>query len=183
MGISIKDGEGGNLAIVNSEHQLVVRAIVESELEHAAIGGKAYSWDSGRINIDVNDTMLFLKNTGSTPLVLDRAIIGGHDAIATWDIGLGKATTDPAGGTLLTATNLNPAFSNDAPDTIARSDETAVVDATVILREYTAISESKTVSLNGIILTQNTYIQVNQEVESAGATPFVIIIGYFENPS
>lgn len=179
----IRDPNNQQGALVTDEGQLVTRAIVESELEHASLLGNAYSWDSGRIDIDVNDTMLFLKNTGSTPLILDRCIIGGHDAIATWDIGLGKATTTPAGGTLLTATNLNQAFSNDAPDTIARSDETAVADATVMLREYTAISESKTVNLNGIILSQNTYIQVNQEVESAAATPFAIIIGHFENPS
>ncbi len=179
----IEDGHSRNTAQVNTENQLVVRAIGEPELEHSSNQGNAYSWDSGRIDIDVNDTMLFVKNTGSTPLILDRCIIGGHDAIATWDIGLGKATTTPAGGTLITATNLNPAFSDDAPNTIARSDETAVADATVVLREYTAVSVSRAVDLTGIILTQNTYIQVNQEVESAGATPFVIIIGHFENPS
>lgn len=179
----IEDGHSRKTAEVNAQNQLVVRSIGEPELEHASNEGNAYSWDSGRIDIDVNDTMLFLKNTGSTPLVLDRCIIGGHDAIATWDIGLGSATTTPAGGTLLTATNLNPSFTNDAPNTIARSDETAVADATVVLRVYTAISESKLVDLNGIILGQNTYIQVNQEVESAAATPFVIIIGHFENPS
>lgn len=185
MGLQIQDGKGrGFTAEVNAENELVVRAIAEPEIVHASgVLGRAYSWDSGRIDIDANDTMLFLKNTGSVPLVLDRCIIGGHDAIATWDIGLGAAITTPAGGTLVSAVNLNPSFSSDAPDSIARSDETAVADAPVVLRIYTAISESKVVDLSGIILAQNTYIQVNQEVESAGATPFVIIIGHFEEPS
>lgn len=177
-----RDPNTGEGMKVTAEGQGIVRAIIESELEHASAQGSAYSWDSLRIDIDANDTMLFVKNTGETPLILDRLIIGGHDAIATWDIGFGKATTTPSATVIVIARNLNPSFSDDAPNTIARSDETAVADADVRFRIYTAISESKQVNLNGSILTQNTYIQVNQEVESAAATPFVILIAHFDNP-
>jgi len=43
----LEDGKGrGHLAEVNDEQELVVRAINESEIEHASILGNAYSWDS-----------------------------------------------------------------------------------------------------------------------------------------
>ena len=180
----IDDGKGRGFKMeVNSENQGVVRSISETELEHSSISGEAYSWTTGASNVDVDDTFIFLKNTGSTSLILDRLIISGDtSATATrFDIGIGSATTTPAGGVVITGVNINETFSSKASDTISRSDETAVADAIVVMTIGALTSSQIVVDLTGIILGKNHYIQVNCETEPTlnAAT----IIGHFENPS
>lgn len=183
MAQAIKDGKGrGFEAEVNEEQELVTRAIQESELEHASIGGKAFSWDSAAQNIDSGDTMLFVKNTGSTTLILDRMDVIGSNVACTWTIHIGSDTTTPAGGSEITAVNLNRIFSSDAPDAIARADETAVADGTVVRQFHTAATVQATpIPMTGFILGKGHYIQVNQETTSTSGS--VTLIGHFENPS
>ena len=184
FGMSVDDGKGRGFKMeVNKEQQGVVRAIIEEELEHASINGDAYAWTTGAVNVDVNDTFIFLKNTGSTPLILDRLIISGDtSATATrFDIGIGSATTTPAGGTLITGVNINHIFSSATADAVSRSDETAVADATVVLTTGALTSTMSVTDLTGIILGEGHYIQVNCETEPTlnAAT----IIAHYENPS
>lgn len=180
MGNQIADGKGrGFLAAVNAENELVVRAIVETELEHASISGNAYSWDSTELDIVAGETMLFVKNTGATPLILDRLIINGSNVICTWDINIGSATTTPA-GTVVAGVNQNRGFSSKTADAVAFSDETALADGDTIARVKTAVSGHHIHGLNGVILGKNHYIQVNQETESTSGS--CILVAHFENP-
>lgn len=180
MSISIKGGNTGNEANVNEEKELEVRAINETELEHASVKGTAYSWDSTELDIDAGDTMLFVKNTSDTPLVLDRAIVNGSNVICTWDFGIGALTTTPS-GTGVTGVNLNEIFASAVAEADAFSDETAVADANVILRVKTPVSNTVVVNLDGVILGKNHYIQINQETESTSGS--VCLIGHYTNPS
>jgi hypothetical protein len=181
MGLQIQDGKGRGLtAEVNTENQLVVRAISEPELEHAASFGKAYAWDSLELDIDTGDTMLFIKNTGSTTLILDRIIFNGSNVICTWTVLLGTATTTPS-GTAVAGVNLNTGFASVSPDTISLSDETAVADGSIIARVKTPVSGHEVFDATGIILAKNHYIQVNQITESTSGS--VIIVGHFQEPS
>lgn len=178
---TIEDGRGrGFKAEVNAEQELVVRAITEAELEHSSAQGNAYSWDSTELNIDIGDTMLFVKNTGDIPLVVDSVHLNGAAGISMWHIGIGTATTTPAGA-LLTAVNLNTTFSGVGPDAIAYSDETAVADAPLIMRVNVPIDGHNRVDLTGVILGKGHYIQINQETEEARGS--AIIIAHFELPS
>ena len=179
----IEDGKGRAFkAEVNTEQELVVRAITEEEIEHAsAILGSAYSWDSTEKDIDTGDTMLFVKNTGDVPLVLDRALINGSNVICTWTFLLGSATTTPAGGAVVTGVNLNQTFSTQLADAVARSDETAVADGSIIGRVKTPVTNTLEVNLHGVILGKNHYIQFNQITESTSGS--VVLLGHFELPS
>jgi hypothetical protein len=180
--MQLEDGKGrGYIAEVNVENELVARSITESELEHASgVLGTAYSFDSTELDIDAGDTMLFIKNIGDTPMILDRLILNGSNVICTWDIGIGTATTTPA-GTTVTPVNLHPLFNGNACDCVAISDETAVADASVVMRAKTPVSNTVVLSLDGIILSKNSYIQINQETESTSGS--AILIAHIEDPS
>lgn len=176
----ITDGNSSVAAEVNAENQLVVRAITESEIEHASINGEAYSWDSLELNIDAGDTILFVKNLGDTPLILDRLVINGSNVICTWEILIGSETTTPS-GTGVTGVNLNRGFSSTLANVTSLSDETAVADGDIIDRVKTAVSGHHIHDMTGVILGKNHYVQVNQETESTSGS--CILHGHFENPS
>ena len=179
----IEDGKGrGYKAEVNDEQELVVRAVTEEEIEHAsAILGSAFSWDSTEKDIDTGDTMLFVKNTGDVPLVLDRATFNGSNVICTWTVLIGSATTTPAGGTAVTGVNLNQTFSSQGADAVARADETAVADGSIVDRVKTPVSNTLQHNLHGIILGKGHYVQFNQITESTSGS--VVLLGHFEVPS
>lgn len=173
--------DNGKVAEVNDEHELVVRAITEAEIEHASGKlGSAYTWDSGELNIDSGDTILFVQNTGTIPLILDRLIINGSNVICTWNVNIGTATTT-ATGTTVTGQNLNTGNFSDTADANAFSDETAVADGTTIMRVKTPITNTIVLAMVGIIIEKNHYIQINQETTSTSGS--VLLTGHFENPS
>lgn len=179
--VLIDDGKGrGYKAEVNPENELVVRSIAEPEIEHASSLGKAYTWDSTELDIDAGDTMLYVRNDGDTPLIIDHLDFNGSNVICTWDIGIGSTTTTPT-GTVVAGVNMNQTFTANAADATAFSDETAVADATVLMRVKTIISGHHQHDMTGVILGRNHYIQVNQETESTSGS--VILVAHFENPS
>jgi hypothetical protein len=77
--------------------ELEVRAIVETELEHASASGRAYAWRSTNSDIDAGDTRLFIKNTSDKFLILSYAIFEPSNVVCSYDIGVGLETTTPAG--------------------------------------------------------------------------------------
>ena len=177
----IEDGKGsGRKAEVNSENELVTRSIIEKEIEHASINGDAYSWDSTEKDIDAGDTMLFIQNLGSTPLILDRATINGSNVVCTWTIHIGSLSTTPS-GTLIGSVNSNRKFQSDAADAIAYADETALADGDIVDRVKTPIANTVVVDLTGLILDRNHYIQFTQVTESTSGS--VVVYGHFTNPS
>lgn len=182
MSIAIRDGKGNNgAAEVNADQQLVTRAIVEEEIEHASAEGSAYSWDSTETDVAAGGTMLFVKNDSDVPLVLDRASINGSNVICFWTILLGQATTTPAGGSSVTGVNLNPSFSGKAAEATARANETAVADGDIVDRVKTPIDNYVQHDLHGIILNKGQYVQFNQITESDSGA--VTLFGHFEIPS
>jgi len=169
--MTIRDPLTSEGARVNSKGQLVTRSIVEAEIERASEDGEAFAWYTGDQNIDINDTLLFVKNTTSIPLHLTSLRLNGDSTNPMiYDIGLGSETTVPAGGTLLTAVNLNHIFTSDPPNAIARTDETAVADATPFMRIKVLADLDESISLIGIILGRNHYIQINCETEPAAVS-------------
>ena len=166
-------------AIVNDEGELITRAIAEPEIEHASSLGNAYAWFAPTQDVVAGGTLLFVKNLGDTPLVLDRMRVVGGNVASTYTIHLGKTTTSP--DTInVTGTNLNQQF-GDVADVHATGNETALADGTTVEIFQQPATISQEYNLAGIILTKGVYIQINQETEStAGA---VVIYGHFENPA
>jgi len=126
----IRDPSSGKGMEVNDEGEGVVHAIVETEIVHASARGNAFCWFAPTINVDINDTLLFIKNLGDTPLLLDRMRIVGGNVASTYTIHLGKLTTTPT-AINITGTNLNPRFSDNA-DVHATTDEDLVADGTTV---------------------------------------------------
>lgn len=179
---SIEDGKGrGFKAEVNAEQELVVRAIIEAEIEHAsAVLGSAYSWDSTELDLVAGETFLMVKNEGSIPLVLDRVTINGSNVICFWTIHIGSLTTTPA-GTEVVGVNLNRGFSTQLADATAMSDETALADGDIVDRIKTPIDNTLQHALHGIILGKGHYVQINQVTESDSGS--AVLFGHFEVPS
>ena len=145
--------------------ELEVRAIIETLIEHASSKGLAYCWSSSDSDIDAGDTRLFIKNTSDKFLVFDYAIINFGNVACKYDFGTGSTTTTPAGGSEITASNLN-ASTTLFESYAARDDETAVADATRIFTACGTTTGDTYVPLAGIILGKNQYLQINQETES-----------------
>ncbi len=169
--------QGGNETQIKStiDGELEVRAIVESELEHASSRGDAYAWRSENSDIDAGDTRLFIKNTSDKFLIFSYAIFTPANVVCTYDIGIGNDTTTPT-GTSVTGTNLNGTVTI-AESYVAYDDETAVADATPIVSVTTNTTESSRIELDGFILGKNQYLQINQETESTSGR--VTVFGHF----
>jgi len=170
--------KNGNETQINStmDGELEVRAIVESELEHASARGDAYAWRSANTDIDAGDTRLFIKNTSDKYLILSYAIFTPANVVCTYDIGIGSDTTT-ATGTAVTATNLNGTITV-TESYEAYDDETAVADATPIVSVTVSTTESYRLDLDGYIIGKNQYLQINQETESTSGR--VTVFGHFE---
>ena len=184
MSQAVKDGTGhGFEAEVNAENELVVRAITEAEIEHASGRlGTAYSWYSGSTqDLGAGATFLFVRNDGDVPLIMDRLTILGSNVICTWAILLGNAIPGPAGGTVVTPTNMNNARAGKLASSTSRTGETAVADGTLSEEVITAITVTHHHTLEGYILEKGQYMQINQVTESDAGS--VGIVGHFENPS
>ena len=182
MAILLEDGKGrGYKAEVNAENELVVRAIQEPEIEHASsVLGSAFAWHAPIRDVVAGETFLFVKNLGAVPLILDRLVIAGSNVICQWDIGIGSATTTPAGDPVV-GVNMNQSFSTKLADAQGITDETAVATATVMFHVWTPITNTVDFNLSGVILGQNHYIQINQTTESS--TGSLTLVGHFELPS
>ena len=106
MGIKGKYNGTERDILATKDGELEVRAIVESELEHASSTGKSFCWTSADTDIDAGDTRLLIKNTGDKFLVLSRSIFTSGNVACKWSIGIGAAT-DTLAGTAITAVNMN----------------------------------------------------------------------------
>lgn len=164
---------------VNDEGQGVTRAIQETELEHASSQGNAYCWFAPTADINVDDTLLFIKNLGDTLLILDRMNLLGANVATTVTVHLGKATTTPT-AINVTGTNLNPGFADNA-DVHATADEALVADGTTVEIIHVPVTVMLPWDLTGIILPKGTYIQINQDVEATAGG--VAVYGHFDNPA
>lgn len=170
--------KNGNETQVKStvDGELEVRAIIETELEHASARGDAYAWRSANSDIDAGDTRLFIKNTSDKFLIFSYAMFTPANVVCTYDIGIGNDTTT-ATGTAVTATNLNGTVTV-AESYEAYDDETAVADATPIVSVTVNTTESYRIELDGYVLGKNQYLQINQETESTSGR--VTVFGHFE---
>jgi hypothetical protein len=156
--------------------ELEVRAIVETELEHASAKGRAYSWQSTNSDIDAGDTRLFIKNTSDKFLVLSYIEGNPANVVCDYDIAIGTETTTPTGVSVVgLSLNGNVVASESY---IAYDDETAV--ATGGTRKTITVPTTNSIisPLDGFILGKNQYVQITQITESTSGR--ISVFGHFE---
>jgi hypothetical protein len=118
-------------AEVNSDQQLLARAVVVPELHHASLSGEAFAWNAVSADIDTTDTILAVRNDSSSKyLVIDKLYVWG-DVSAKFDVHLITATYTAA-GTAVTGVCLNKAKPTVA-DATAKADETGNTQGDIIL--------------------------------------------------
>ncbi len=175
--LPVTDPSNGNTAAVNDERQLSISAVVQSELEHESEeNGAGYIWTSQDLDIDIADTLLFLRNTSDINLHIDQIIVTGGNVAVRYEIHIVTDTTALTGATV-TGFNLNTTSSNVA-DAAAVSDETAISSqGTVIYDLGAGIRETVTIDTAGLVLGKNISLAADQAIESTGGN--VSFIGHY----
>jgi len=176
--VIIQDGKGGGKsAEVNKENQLVVSAIVQSEIEHESeTNGASYTWSSDSVNIDANDTVLLVKNTSDTPLHIVAIQISGS---TTSEYTVHLPTTEvTVTGVTVTGVNLNTTSSNVA-DASAASDETNNSQGDVIRSVHLLAETTLSVLVPGLIIGKNKSIAIDVVADTALSS--VSIIGHYQD--
>ena len=174
----IRGNSGGSSVQIKStkKGELETIAITESELEHHSASGESFAWPSLNTDINAGDTRLLVKNTGGKFLVLSHAVFNPANVVCSYDIGIGSEGTT-ATGTAVVAVNMNQVEASKTEDYLAWDDETAVADATKMFGVTINTTDSKEVSLKGVVLGKGHYIQINQETESTSGQ--VTVFGFF----
>jgi hypothetical protein len=104
MGFEIKDGTGtGNVARVDSENKLAVRAVQETEFEKAVLGGRAFNINTEFLTItsDTEHALLYIKNNEDRPLIVAAWFIGTDAGTNGANLGLVRTYFNPTGGTII----------------------------------------------------------------------------------
>lgn len=104
MGFEIKDGTGtGNLARVDKENKLAVRAVQETEFEKAVLGGRAFNVNTELLTITSNTehALLYLQNNEDLPLIVSAWFIGTDAGTNGANLGLVRTYYNPTGGTII----------------------------------------------------------------------------------
>jgi hypothetical protein len=79
MGFEVKDGTGtGNLARVDKENRLAVRAIQETEIEKAVLDGRAFNINTEFLPVSSSgeNALLYVKNNEDDKLIVAAWFIG-----------------------------------------------------------------------------------------------------------
>ena len=162
--------------LATQDGELEVRAIVETELEHASANGRGYAWSTGNGASTAGDTKLLVKNTSDKFLIFSYLVLNPSNVLARYEIGIGSDTTTPS-GTTITGTNINGTVNiNESFE--AYETETALPDATKIRAATCGTAQPERIELDGYILGKNQYLQIN--IETTVTSGSLEIFGHFE---
>lgn len=141
--------------------------------------GQVYTW-TGLYAVGANDTVMLVKNTSTTRVLIITEIESVNDAVTRVRIHLPTVEVTPA-GTEIIGKNLNTASTN-AADAIAKQDETNNSLGDVIFDTLIGANEPHAEAFeHGLRITQNKSIAVDF-VTAAVALGGATITGYFEVP-
>jgi hypothetical protein len=105
MGFEVKDGTGtGNLARVDKENRLAVRAIQETEIEKAVLDGRAFNINTEFLPVSSSgeNALLYVKNNEDDKLIVAAWFIGtGVNGGTITESSLVRTYFNPSGGTLI----------------------------------------------------------------------------------
>lgn len=164
---------------VDEEGAGVVRAIVETELEHTSqINEDAFSYTSVVYDPSAGDTIIFIRNDHKTlPLHGVSVKINNGATASSFDIHVGTASITAA-GTTITPLNLNTKGPLN-PDITAIADETANSQGTLFETIFMGADSREVVDCLGLNLAQGHWIGVDMTEDGAANEVSVTVICHF----
>jgi len=180
MGFQIEDGGGtGVIARINTDKQLLTKAVVTGECEFASLTrGRAFSWASGTYDPAVGDTILLVKNISTTQALHIDVVILSTDTDTRVIIHLPTTEVTPT-GTAITGVNFNASSANVAEATAIRDETNNTQGGIILSGEIMATGQPLAVNFDGaVILGTNDSIGVDFVGDVAACD--VTIIGHFQ---
>lgn len=171
-------GISGKIPEVNSDHQLLVAGVVESEVEFISENqGKSFSWYSGFTTGGTDVEVLSLQNTSTNDNLIIDEIIVSADAACIFT--LFEVTSGTAGGTAITGKNLNLGLGLSASQTAyGNAAVTGSLSGDNIASVSTVANETVVLDVkSGLILGQDSEIAITA---SANTVVRVTVIGHYK---
>jgi|TARA_Y100000296_G_scaffold87229_1_gene130770 hypothetical protein len=180
MGLKAKHENTEIDILATHDGHLIGHAITETEFEHNSGRGNSWIWQSANVDIDVNDTLIAVRNDTDSFLIWTRMLISPGNVAMHCNIGIGEATTTMA-GTTITGRNPNGEFLGKSPASLATAigDETALADADLIFTAWGSTTETKIIPLDGLVCVKGQYLQVNSELEATSGR--IALFGHFSS--
>lgn len=168
--MKIEDGRGrGYIAEVNSQNELKTKSLIVEESVSATFDGDAYNLSTGNITLTSANAsgVLYMKNTGSNPIVVTSAIY----LLGTSTGGSGnmyaKIYKNPTTGTLISAgtdivaVNRNFGSANLLDATTKKGAEgSTVTDGTVAIESIFTSSGRQVIALGAIVVNAGNSIAI-----------------------
>jgi hypothetical protein len=101
MEIMIKNGNSGDIALVDERKRLHTQAVTFSATQQATTDGRSFNINTGWISISAESAILFFKNDEDADFVIDAIAMGVKDG-DTNDIGWLTAIRNPTAGDIVT---------------------------------------------------------------------------------
>lgn len=111
MAEQIIDGTTGSArAKVGSDNRLQVRALSELEIIHNGELGNAYNFNTGKISVTADATLMYLKNNADEAFIIETIVFALYDGLTHTDFPDLIVVRNPTGGDLIsdaTAISMN----------------------------------------------------------------------------
>ena len=143
----------------------ILKVEPSSRFARACALGKGYVFQGSNVDIDVNDTLLLIKNLIGEILYFERAMIAPANVVTELDFGFGNKTTTLA-GTEITGRVVGHPGESVSGLVDCYSDETALTDADLMFTAWGSIVNTEEVDLSGLYCKKGAYLQINNEIET-----------------
>lgn len=176
----IRDPVTGIGQSVTADGQAVVRAIAESEVEHASHIGLSYMAHS-TYALTGGEEALYLENEDSDRDIVIEDVVTSTNIAGV--VSVLEVTSGTATGTVVTPLNLNLGSAKVAQATVyGNASVTGTVDGDIIAAHELAADTPHTFRFNGgLILPKNSAIAVRFATTATGI--YVDILFHYEDPS
>ena len=188
MGFEIKDGTGtGNLARVDKENRVLVRAVTETEIEKAVLDGRAFNINTEFLPVSSSgeNALLYVKNNETEKLIVAAWFVGtGVNGGTITESSLVRTYYNPTGGTLIaSASAVTPVNRNAGSSQVLLADCYKGGDGFTITGQDTPVVLYQTQGANSrsfgnVFLTLPKGSSLAVTYEPNGAEPINIYTGF-----
>jgi len=170
-------GINGEMADVDKEGRLQVRAVAIPEAKQQILDGDGFVWDFTGYDYDAADTVMFIRNDHPDKnLVIDAIELYGDTASK---IQVHCPANPTVAGTEITGTNWNRA-KGGLPLATAYQDETGNTQANIIKTTYTAANAVTDLLRENECIVLGYHQCLGVDLVTAGTMAYGQIVGHYE---